>query len=265
MDNNTEDTNEVVEDTNEVVVEDKPNDIPEARFKEVIGERNASRDEALRYQGENAQLRNQLQELMSKPVAVVEDTPKQTDIDELRRAFVEATIEGETDKALRMQERLDSINAANTQATMNKTIAAMREDVVKQVTTKNDTDTYNRLIKETVTSNPALDQNSTTYDAGLTEQVNQLTQGFYNSGMSMTDALVRAVDLSIQPNKPALGNIEQRKSNIAEEQNRPPKMKTDSNKVHMDGAVDISKMSDGQFREFMQDDEAFKKAAGYYS
>lgn len=244
----------------EVEEKNQPNMVPEARVGELVAQRNQEREANIRYQNENAQLREQLMELMTPPPK----TEAQVDIDALRKDLIDATVEGETEKALRLQERLESINLAKIETTIQKTMASMREDVVKEVTTKNDQSTYNSLIKKAVQDNSELDKNATNYNADLTERVNQLTQGFYNSGMGMTEALSKALDLSIEVKPKGLG-IEQRKSNIAEEQNRPPALKTEANKAHLDDAVDISKMSDNQFREFMKDDEAFKKAAGYYN
>lgn len=258
---------EVVEDTTnkeEVVVEN----IPKPRFDEVINERNYFKERSSRaevIEEENTRLREELLKFVQSQQTVA-NAPKE-DLLELRKSMADALVEGRTDDAIRYQEQLEVIRDNQNKVLFEARLKELESEVTNKVTTQYEEKAFDKELKKTLKEHPEFDPNSSSYNSSLTNKVADRMETYHMSGKySKRDALAQALEDTLEP-KRSLDfkdkTKEQREANVSDITNIPPKMTTESNKSHLATDVDVSKMTDAEFRKLMKDPEEFKRLAGY--
>lgn len=219
--------------------------IPKARFDEVNEERKRLRAEVER-------LRAEMQ--TRPPEAPPEPVTPAYDFESKEKEYMEAVLDGDTDKALALRREIRQAEFDTIQAQVQKAVPRADEAAtVVQQRMANES-----ALKEVNTAFPVFDPNSEAYDVDLTEEAVAIARGFIEyRGMDFPSAIRKAADQvarlnginragatpTAQPKPVADPKAVQQKLQQAARQ--PPT--TPVNSIPDEDSVDVASMSDEEF------------------
>ena len=173
--NNAEVDQEADESAEEPVLEDKKSDpkIPKARFDEVNERRKAAE--------------RRLAELEKEKEAYDPFKAVQFDFDDAEKRYMEAVLDGESDKALQIRKEIRAAEFSVAQANAQRTAEQNRALTHAEIQLKS-------AISEIESEIPQLRVGSEVYDAELTSEVLDLFEGFKSRGYDADVALRKAAN-----------------------------------------------------------------------
>lgn len=140
-----------------------------------------------------AEQRRQLEELtQTKSDATKERMVKlHEELDSLYDAVEDFRAEGKTKEAAKAQRRIDEIRDGMTRAQAAYTAT---RDALAQTEMR----AYNTMVKELETLDERFDPDSDDFDQSLLDDVSELVDGYEKGGMALTEALRKAVKLTLR-------------------------------------------------------------------
>lgn len=221
------------------------------------------------------QLENKLKELEEKTA----EKPQATvafDFDDAEAKYMEAVLDGETDKAKQIRAEIRTMERQLLQLELQQSMAQTSQQTQAQIRLE-------AAVKEITAAHPYLDLNSPDANQDLINETNELMSGFLNAGYDAVDALNKAVgyttqsmginapvgEVAVIPNAVDKKVVEDKvakktadsaakKAQAANQQ--PPKLGGESQRSRDGNVVDIFKMSDKELNQLS--DEQLRKLRG---
>lgn len=221
------------------------------------------------------QLENKLKELEEK-TAQQPEPAVDFDFDEAEAKYMEAVLDGETEKAKQIRAEIRTKERQQLQIELQQSMQQNSQQTQAQIRLE-------AAVKEVTAAHPYLDLNSPEADQDLINETNELMSGFLNAGYDAVDALNKAVGyttksagLNAPIDEPAVipnsvdkkvvaektakktADSAEKKAQAAKQQ--PPKLGGESQRSRDDNVVDIFKMSDKELNKLS--DEQLRKLRG---
>jgi hypothetical protein len=225
----------------EEVNQQKPPMVPKSRLDEVLAKQKA--------------LQKQLDEMNKAKQEQIENAPEY-DFTAKEAEYQELVLNGEAEKAVQLRNEIRNAEKEQfmfeVQQKMGQTVQQSQEMTALQ-----------QKANEIQAKYPILDENSTNFDADLTQEVLDLRDAFMVQGFSGSDALQKATDYTLAAKKPELLNptpapqpkidntvAEKKKvANINKKlqaaDSQPPQMKGEG--ARGEKKVDLNMLSDDEF------------------
>lgn len=222
------------------------------------------------------QLENKLKELEAKVNQGEQPAVADFDFDEAETKYMEAVMDGETEKAKQIRREIRQKEREAVQFELQQSMQQTSQQTQAQIRLES-------AVKEVTATHPYLDLNSPEADQDLINETNELMSGFLNAGYDAVDALNKAVSyttksagLNAPIDEPAVipnaidkkvveakaakktADSAEKKAQAAKQQ--PPKLGGESQRSRDDNVVDIFKMSDKELNQLS--DEQLRKLRG---
>ena len=248
----------VEEEVFEESVEDKPKApmVPKSRLDEVLAK--------------NKKMQKRIDEIEQAEAAAKAEAP-QYDFASKEQEYQQLLLDGEMNQAAVVRNEIRQAEREammfEVQQQMGQTVQQNQEAVELQAKAKEIESTF-----------PILDQNSTNYDEGLTQEVMELRDAFIVQGYGAADSLARATEYTLAAKRPDLLNMttgdsslqgnenvvtkeqvqERRqkttvKKKVAAAKSQPPAMKGEGAGERGEKPVDIDVLSDDEFMALPED------------
>ena len=221
------------------------------------------------------QLENKLKELEEKAVEKPQATVE-FDFDDAEAKYMEAVLDGETDKAKQIRAEIRTMERQQMQLELQNSMQQTSQQTQAQIRLE-------AAVKEVTTAHPYLDLNSPDANQDLINETNELMSGFLNAGYDAVDALNKAVGYTTQsmginapvgeeaviPNavdkKVVADKVAKKTADSAAKKaqaanQQPPKLGGESQRSRDDNVVDIFKMSDKELNQLSE--EQLRKLRG---
>ena len=222
------------------------------------------------------QLENKLKELEEKVGSEKTETTVDFDFDEAETNYMNAILDGETEKAKKIRSEIRLMERQQLQNELQTSMQRSSQQTQAQIRLES-------AVKEVVSVYPQLDLNAAEADQNLINETNELMSGFMSQGYDPVDALNKAVGyttrslgINMDADQPAvIPNAETRDLSIEKSAKRrqesaekrekaqtqqPPKLSGESQRSRDDNVVDIFKMSDKDWNNLS--DEQMRKLRG---
>lgn len=223
------------------------------------------------------QLENRLKELEDQAKTTQTPAPHaEFDFDDAETKYMNAVLDGETEKAKQIRAEIRQMERAQLQAEMQQSMQETSQRTQAQIR-------LDSAVQEVVSQYPQLDINGEAPDQSLIDETNELMSGFLNAGYDPVDALKKAVgyttaslgvnmdvnekavipdsktrDLSAEKSAKRLQEGAEKREKATTQQ--PPKLSGESQRSRDDNVVDIFKMSDKDWNNLS--DEQLRKLRG---
>lgn len=223
------------------------------------------------------QLENRLKELEDQAKTTQTPAPHaEFDFDDAETKYMNAVLDGETEKAKKIRAEIRQMERAQLQAEMQQSMQETSQRTQAQIR-------LDSAVQEVVSQYPQLDVNGEAPDQSLIDETNELMSGFLNAGYDPVDALKKAVgyttaslgvnmdvtekavipdsktrDLSAEKSAKRLQEGAEKREKATTQQ--PPKLSGESQRSRDDSVVDIFKMSDKDWNNLS--DEQLRKLRG---
>ena len=235
-----EEVEEEVEEAEEVAAksDEKSHMVPKSRMDEEIARRR--------------QLEERLAKLeeRSKP----EEAPEpEFDFDGKEAEYMDAVLDGETDKAQQVRKEIRS-------AERDSMAKELRKDIHNTTNVTKQQLDLDVAVSDMVASYPVLDSNSEQADADMIADANELMGMYAEKGMAQADALRKAVRMTLASSMPELlqpkaveskPTAKKRTTNVKQKleaaNKQPAKLAGESAATRGNDVVDISTMTDADF------------------
>lgn len=223
------------------------------------------------------QLENKLKELEEK-VNSAEKAPTTVDFDfdDAETKYMEAILDGETEKAKQIRAEIRQMERQQLQNELQQSMEQTSQRTQAQIR-------LDSAVQDIVSKFPQLDINGEAPDQDLINETNELMSGFLNAGYDPVDALNKAVgyttaslgmnmdvdeqavipnsttrDLSAEKSAKRLKESAEKREKAQSQQ--PPKLSGESQRSRDDNVVDIFKMSDKDWNNLSE--EQMRKLRG---
>lgn len=223
------------------------------------------------------QLENKLKELEEKVNSAEKATTTvEFDFDDAETKYMEAVLDGETEKAKQIRAEIRQMERQQLQNELQQSMEQTSQRTQAQIR-------LDSAVQDIVSKFPQLDVNGEAPDQDLINETNELMSGFLNAGYDPVDALNKAVgyttaslgmnmdvdeqavipnsttrDLSAEKSAKRLKESAEKREKAQSQQ--PPKLSGESQRSRDDNVVDIFKMSDKDWNNLS--DEQMRKLRG---
>ena len=232
-----------------VAKKDKAPMVPKSRLDEVLAK--------------NKKMQKRINEIEQAEAAAKAEAP-QYDFASKEQEYQQLLLDGEMNQAAVVR---NEIRTAEKEAMMFE----VQQQMGKTVQQNQEAQELQAKAQEIEQTFPILDQNSTTYDEGLTQEVMDLRDAFMVQGYGAADSLARATEYTLAAKRPELlstagdsslqGNenvvtqeqVQERrqkttvKKKVAAAKSQPPAMKGEGAGERGEKSVDIDVLSDDEF------------------
>jgi hypothetical protein len=240
----------------------KPHMIPKDRLDQELAKRR--------------QLENKLKELEAKVNQETQPQNVDFDFDEAETKYMEAVMDGETEKAKRIRAEIRTMERQQMQIELQNSMQQTSQQTQAQIRLES-------AVKEITTAYPYLDLNSPEADQDLINETNELMTGFLNAGYDAVDALNKAVsyttksasinaavdepavipnavDKKVVADKAAKKTADSAAKKAQAAKQQPPKLSGESSRSRDSNVVDIFQMSDKELNQLSE--EQLRKLRG---
>jgi len=222
------------------------------------------------------QLENKLKELEAKVTQETQPQNVDFDFDDAETKYMEAVMDGETEKAKRIRGEIRTMERQQLQIELQNSMQQTSQQTQAQIRLES-------AVKDITAAHPYLDLNSSEADQDLINETNELMTGFLNAGYEAVDALNKAVsyttksasinaavdepavipnavDKKVIADKTAKKTADSAAKKAQAAKQQPPKLSGESQRSRDDNVVDIFKMSDKELNQLS--DEQLRKLRG---
>jgi hypothetical protein len=223
--------------------------VPKSRLDEVLAK--------------NKVMQKKIQDIEQREAAAQAEAPKY-DFSAKETEYQQLVLDGELEQATKMRNDIR-------QAEKEQMMFEVKKEMGQTVQANQEAQELQAKAKEIESTFPVLDQNSTTFDEGLTQEVMELRDAFMVQGYGAADSLARATEYTLAAKKPELlstagdssleGNenvvtqeqLQERrqkttvKKKVAAAKSQPPNMKGEGAGDRGDKPVNLDVLSDDEF------------------